>query len=51
MEDDDFDEGVAKKIVHLVFIISLLDNKFHLVNVLEEVVGHVEHLYPSEVHK
>ena len=51
MDDYDFDEGVVKKTVHLFFILSLLDNKCHLVNALEEVVGYVEHLYPSEVHK
>lgn len=50
IDDYDFDEGMMEKTSHLMFILSFLENKFHLINSLEKVVGYVEHIYPSEMH-
>ena len=50
IEDYDFDEGMMKKNFHLMFILSFLDNKFHLINAPEKVVGYVKHIYPSVIH-
>ena len=51
MEDNDIDEGVMKKNFRLVLIFSLLDNRCHLFNALEEVIRYVEHIDPCEVHE
>ena len=39
-----------EKTSHLMFILPFLDNKCHLINDPEKVVGYFEHFYPSEMH-
>ena len=51
MHDYHFDEGVVEENLHLMIIISLLGNKFHLVNAPVEIVRYVEHSDPCEVHE
>ena len=42
IEDYDFNEGMMKKTLHLMFILPFLDNIGHLINAPEKVVGYVE---------
>ena len=51
MHDYHLDEGVVEKTLHLMIIIPLLYNVFHLVNVVGEIVGYVKHPDSSEVHE
>ena len=50
IEDYDFDKGMMENNSHLMSILPSLDNKCHLINAPEKVVGYVEHLYPSKMH-
>ena len=51
MDDYHFDEGVVEETLHLMIIISLLGNKCHFINALEEVIGYMKHSNPNEVHE
>ena len=50
IKDYDFNEGMMKETLHLMFILSFLDNIGHLINALENIVGYIELFYPSEMH-
>ena len=46
MKDYDFNEGMMKETIHLIFILSFLGNVGHIFNVPEEIIKYVEHLNP-----
>ena len=50
IKDSDFNEGMMKETLHLLFILSFLDNIGHLLNASEKIVGYIEHFYPREMH-
>ena len=50
VKDYDFNEGMMKYALHLIFVLPLLGNSGHLLNTLEKIVGYIEHFYPSEMH-
>ena len=50
IKDYDFNEGMMKETLHLIFILPLLGNVGHLLNTPENIVGYIEHFYPSEMH-
>ena len=51
MQQYHFYEGVVEETLHLMIIISLLGNKFHLINATVEIIGYLKHSNPSEVHE
>ena len=51
MCDYHLDNGAVKHTFHLMIIISLLGNKFHLINALVEIIRYMKHSNPSEVHE
>ena len=48
MHDYHLDEGVMEKTLHLMIIIPLLNNMYHLFNASGEIVGDVKHSDSSE---
>jgi len=50
IKDYDFNEGMMKETLHLMFILSFLDNIGHIINAPEKIIRYIEHFYPSEMH-
>jgi len=50
IKDYDFNEGMMKETIHLIFILPFLDNVGHLINASEQIIGYIQSFYPSEMH-
>ena len=47
----DFNEGMMKETIHLIFILPFLGNVGHIFNASEEIIRYVERLNPCEMHE